>query len=435
MAKQKKNYSVTSRYFSEKSPEFVHSAHDVIYLAGDPFRRLSFGPIRGKQPVTSWDLANWIDATLPDNTIFFPDTNFFSKEMSRLVLKALLRKRIAITPMVLQEIQPWLATPHHNRWLRDIVLEALRRRPQDPISQILEFDPAASWHDRIVFLDLTPHFLEFGYQYYFNLLSLRRLISLEIATEMSVRSGMQADRADVIRELQRRYGDRGFRLAKEALERSNSPTFLADEQLVVMAAISAICTGHSTALLTWDTAIQEQFVKLDHLLVEDFVAHRAAEWAATGDNLREFREMKKEGSKTDICAGDSALVAEFYKEEFEAGILPKPFDPVRTSCIVIGGDATNMVCSRWGFCAERGMAQLLITKSQTGGKNTPHFGDVDCMATQTLRHSGRLIDLIILLEPQMTTCCSVPVSIIDRNAALMTSERVFRFEQSRIVLP
>src|SRR5205823_6275916 len=123
--------------------------------------------------------------------------------------------------------------------------------------------------DRIIFLELNGDFADYGYGYYFDLLALRRLVGREVWQEVRTRNP-GATVADFNAECQKRYGERGLRVAKEVLRKGDSPTFLADEQLTVLAVLTAVLTGHHAVLLTRDLAVQEQFFKLFQLLVDDY---------------------------------------------------------------------------------------------------------------------------------------------------------------------
>jgi hypothetical protein len=293
---QKKNYSVTSRYFDEKKPVFVKTTKHFD-INGRHFSRLSFGDAEARMDAPTWEFAHRIRNALPPNAIFFPDTNFFSRPMGRLVWEAVLEKRLAITPMIRQEIQPWLDRPDHNQETRDLIAASIGS-PRNPQKQLLNFDPRSPLSERIILPSLNADFLDHGYQHYFNLLALRRLIGLELATELGLPPNLDA----MTVELKRRFGDRGYLVSREAFTKGTRPNFLADEQMLVMAALTAVCTGHETVILTWDTAIQEQFRKLWHLIVGDYVAFCTGEVTSWTMDITQIKELNNEGGRdSSLC--------------------------------------------------------------------------------------------------------------------------------------
>jgi hypothetical protein len=436
MSRDRKKYLVTGEYFAKKRPLVVQRSSNDSHLGIRPFRRLSFGDSLEKSPFTSWDFAHRICTFFPENTIYFPDTNFFSKEIGRLVWEALLTRRIAITPLIHQEIQPWLQTPFHNHDMRNAVLEAEQHGPDGWLDRLLEGCPRAEQSQRIIFPQLTNAFFDHGYQHYHNLLTIRRLIGLEIADEMQRQTGQPPSQEALMKEMMIRLGDRGFRVAKEAVEEGVSPTFLADEQMLLMAALTAVCSGQPTVILTRDTAIQEQFRKLWHLMNSDYVAHWCGEWASSGANIAEFKRFEGDEVEYDFCLGNEISVLSAYKDGFEQAVLPQDFQPAICACLVVGGEPTKMVVSPDVYCAEREMAGFLQTKARSGGKNSERFGDLDCVVScDNKLVDGKVIMMLFLLQPRIVECCSMRVSFMDRHAALMTSELVIRFQKSDIILP
>ena len=432
----KKHYTPTSGYLDGKKPIAVSRVHDFFNLQGRPSRRLTFSIPTPKLPTPSWDLAHRLRHFFPPNVIYFPDTNFFTKKISPLVWEAMLTKRIAITPMVAEELQPWLTTPFHNKWLRDIIIDARQRTTGNSLERLALFNSSDLRHERIIFLDLDEHFLDYAYQYYFDLLSIRRLIGLEIAKELEAASGKPADEDTVNTELMRRYGDRGLRVGREAFAKAKSPTFLADEQMIVMAGLTAILSGHETALLTWDTAIQEQHHKLWQLIDADYVAHWSAEWAAQSTNIQEFQEVRLGDQPNTIIGGENLKMMAVYRDGWNQAVLPQTFHPVFAGCLLIGGETRQMVVTPYVFCAEKEIKQLLRIKVKTEGKNTDRFGDCDCcMAGGKPGPDGRMSEHIFIFQPVMTTSCGVRLSAIDCHSALLTTEAIYRVVPSNIILP
>jgi hypothetical protein len=121
---------------------------------------------------------------------------------------------------------------------------------------------------------------------------------LELATELGLPPNLDA----MTVELKRRFGDRGYLVSREAFTKGTRPNFLADEQMLVMAALTAVCTGHETVILTWDTAIQEQFRKLWHLIVGDYVAFCTGEVTSWTMDITQIKELNNEGGRdSSLC--------------------------------------------------------------------------------------------------------------------------------------
>lgn len=158
----KKNYSLTSRYFAETKPFAVgHSALPIL-LNNRPFRRLAFGEPLEKMRIASWEFVDRIRTFFAENAIFFPDTNFFTKAINPAVWDALLRKRIAIPPLIRQELEPWLKEPFHNPRVRNVVLDAIQHAGANWLRRLDVFDPRATQRERVVFPELNEHFLDFA---------------------------------------------------------------------------------------------------------------------------------------------------------------------------------------------------------------------------------------------------------------------------------
>ena len=432
----KKNYSVTSRYFDEKKPALVKvSKH--FDINGRHFSRLSFGDAEARMDVPTWDFAHRIRNVLPANAILFPDTNFFSRPMGRLVWDALFEKRVAITPMIRQEIQPWLDRPDHNQEARDVVAASIGSQ-RDSQKQLLNFDPRAPLSERIILPSLNADFLDHGYQFYFNLLALRRLIGLELAAELGLPATLDAMTA----ELQRRFGDRGYLVSSEAFSKGTKPNFLADEQMIVMAALTALCTGHETVILTWDTAIQEQFRKLWYLIERDYVAFCTGEVISWTMDISEIKELNNESGREDPIVPDKLRAFKVPAAEFQEWVLPPDPSPVLSICLTIGGELRSggeikhLRVTPDAFCAENYIAPFLRQKVENGGKNTSRFGEYDCVVSDGGNlPSGRPAVMVSIFKPKIIQCCGMQVSTIDKHAALLTRELVYEHEMNRCIIP
>jgi hypothetical protein len=431
----KKNYSVTNRYFEEKRPVFV-KATKHFNINGRHFSRLSFGDSEARRDAPTWDLAHRIRHVLPANAIFFPDTNFFSRPMGRLVWDALFEKRLAITPMIRQEIQPWLDRPYHNREARDVIAASIdpTRNSQE---QLLNFDPRSPLCERIILPSLNADFLNHGYQFYFNLLAIRRLIGLELAAELGLPATLDAMTA----ELQRRFGERGYLVSHEAFTKGTKQNYLADEQTIVMAALTALCTGHETVILTWDTAIQEQFRKLWYLIARDYVAFCTGEVVSRTMDINQVTQLKNESDRKDPIVPDKVKAFKVPATDFHEWVLPPNPSPVLSICLTIGGELKSggeikyLRITPDAFCAEHYIAPFLRQKVENRGKNTSRFGECDCVVSDggTLPGGAPAI-MVSIFTPKIVQSCGMQVSTIDKHAALLTRELVYEHEMNRCVI-
>jgi hypothetical protein len=433
---EKKNYSVTSRYFDEKKPVFV-KATKHFDINGRHFSRLSFGDSEPRMDAPTWEFAHRIRKSLPANAIFFPDTNFFSRPMGRLVWDAIFEKRVAISPMIRQEIQPWLDRPVHNKQARDIIVSSIGSS-QDSQKQLLSFDPRSRLSERIIFPSLNADYLDHGYQFYFNLLAVRRLIGLELAAELRLPATLDAMTA----ELMRRFGDRGYLVSREVFTKGTKANFLADEQMIVMAALTALCTGHETVILTWDTAIQEQFRKLWHLMASDYVDYCTGEVVSRTMDITQVKELKNESGHEHLIVPDKVKAFLVPTAGFHERVLPPNPSPVLSICLTVGGELKSGGKIKYlrvtpdAFCAESYMAAFLRQKIANGGKNTNRFGECDCFVSHGNNlPDGRPAILVAVFEPKFLECCGMKLSTMDKHAALLTKELVYEHEMSRIIMP
>lgn len=430
-----KNFSVTNRYFESKTPAFVKTTQH-FNINGRYFSRLSFGDSEARLDLPTWELAHRIRHVLPKNAIFFPDTNFFSRPMGRIVWDALFEKRLAITPMILQEMQPWLDRPHHNRHARDIIAASLGSKSGSR-EQLLSFDPYSPISSRIIFPTLNDDFLGHGYEFYFNLLAIRRLIGLELATEL----GLPATLDSMTAELQRRFGERGYLVSREVFAKGAKQNFLADEQMIVMAALTALCTGHETVILTWDTAIQEQFRKLWYLISGDYVAFCAGQVVSWTMDVSKIKEVSSNTGREDPIIPDKVRAFKVPATDFFEWILPPSPSPVLSICLTIGGELRSggeikyLRATPDAFCAENYIAPFLRQKVKNRDKNSNQFGECDCEVSHGgVMPSGEPAIMVSILKPKLVKCCGIEVSTLAKNAALLTREIVYEHKKDRSII-
>jgi hypothetical protein len=317
---------------------------------------------------------------LPDAAVFL-DTNIFTTEMDTSVWDALYTKRVFITPGVWKELLPWLKTPFCNTTVRDRVLAAVRNqvssesnsqesrhpqgRPQSPDTAKMEvlFDK-----------DFTNH----GYEYYLKLLALRKAMGPLAASVLTKRFGKAPTHDQFLAEVQGQLGPRGFRIARKGLEAANSPNMLTDEQLVVMAILTAIVRGTEVFIITRDADVLEQYFKVLSLMKEHYRAMHVAERYAANPHSMPFREVSIHSDGVSIPEFSGNSVLQFETTDVEFNPLPAGFNFVNIYCLVLGGRASHMRVTFSCFCAEKEMAQMLKVKARTGGLNTEKLDGRNC---------------------------------------------------------
>src|ERR1700760_4962596 len=317
---------------------------DPTFIARMSWRTTSRLAVSGKQ------LADTI--RLAEGYAIFCDNSFFDDDRSNVVVKALLEEpgRLHLTPQVLTELTPWL-----------------ERRPAHPLSRAL-----SEGSDALVF-PKEPAKGASGRQvfdYFTELLSLRRKVLLLVRERMSVERGVSVealDESEVLDRLQRDFGGRGRMLATKPAGPHRT-----DEILVYLAVAHALRTGTNTIILANDADVEEQFFKLIWLLNEHYRAMLCAE-----EYAKDFGAFKTipvppraaNHPESPIEPANSVLVDGTKWGPNLDGVLPPSMQFVPISCINGGRRITQMT-----FGGEREMADVLDVKDRTGGRSTDALG-------------------------------------------------------------
>jgi hypothetical protein len=442
----KKNYTTTSRYLNDAKPiGWSHATVPPVWVTPfgmTPIPRLGCGLPSEKLDVSTTQLAAILRTFPQPQAIIFPDTNFFSRKIDKSIWDAVLTRRVAITPLVWQELQPWLKNPHYNHEIRDVVLEARESfdASQRCSDHLIRNPGNAPLHQRIIFLDVSDDFTKYGYDHYLSMLKVRKLVGREIDAELRAKHGQSYTKSQFNAACQQRFGERGFRVAKDALDKIDSPTFFADEQLIVMAAQTAVLSGQETFLLTWDTGVQEQYFKLHHLLIGDWCAccagYAADAFPETLPLRRTVVPPDRRDDPTNPVCGDEIITAMISQKDFQSEILVQDFSPVCTYCLLIGGDSNGLKVSEFAFCLEGQLTTVLEVKSLTNGQNTPSHGSRNCHVSGGPGFfGGQPFNMISLFHDRMTTVASVPISVIDAHAVLLNREQSFEHTYGSIIIP
>ena len=103
------------------------------------------------------------------------------------------------------------------------------------------------------------NFVNHGYWYYHNLLALRKAWGPISDAVLAKPLGRKPTKDELLAEVQKPFGARAFRMARKGLEAAGSANKLTDEQLVVMAVLTAITKGREVFIFTRDADVLEQY--------------------------------------------------------------------------------------------------------------------------------------------------------------------------------
>ncbi len=370
---KKANMTVTSRFRSEQKPV----AMVVPPPIGVPVNhRLSFTTATEK---LDWDISDFVETinNTSGNALFFLDTNFFTKEMDAQVWNALKYKRLVITPMVRNELKDWRETPFRNREVRDVIVQAesLHALGLPPLPEVLALamNSMGAPYYRSIELQNSKALYELpGFDYYFNLLALRKRVGPIIAAKLEQQLGRPATPEEFAGDVQASFGGRGLRIAKKGLEAAASPNLLADEELVLSAVLGGILRGENVYILTWDIDLQEQFFKLLVSMESHYGAMLIDEDYSTNADRFTFEHQRLSSEQACCYETETVLVSNLSRSEYKTR-LPCDPHPVYLTCLLLGGDKSSLKLTPTTFCAEAEMVSLLRVKAATGGLNTSRF--------------------------------------------------------------
>lgn len=333
--------------------------------------RLAFHNVAPKQRIDYGRIAWFIKNYNPPDMSFYLDTNFLTgEEKPDELWDALLERRIVITPTVWEELHSWLGTPFRNRRMRNILLDArLCKNPS------IDFSPNLFWHP----------YVTLAHAYYVNLLGMRKRMPRILAEGFEQDHGRAPTEAELDSLIQRKAADHEFRLAKKGKEDITKSNFLADEELVAFAACDAIVRGQKTTILTTDTDVQVQFVKMMRLLDHQYQAFLFAEkYAASPDSFSKKPLVRTTPELEYYLADDDGLLIEkpcAPGRQFVEWLLPERYHMNSVYCLLFGGRGEHLVFSPLDYSAERDMLRLLMVKGETAGRNTSCLGEFNCHVT------------------------------------------------------
>ena len=416
--------TVTSRFLAEGrniAERQVPCPFATPPLGRVPIGRLCFD---GPSPKLDWeisDLENTIGVASLETAVFFLDTSIFTRDLDPALWNALCRRRISILPGVWKELQPWLKNPFRNQTIRNAVLAAAE-------GHIKRAGGALESRAGIEMLSVDEDFTNHGYDYYRKLLSMRKAIGPVASAVLTKKLGRSPNPDELAAELQGFFGERGFLLARKGIEAANSPNKLTDEELVVMAVLTAILRGVEVFIMTRDPDVLEQYFKVLCLMKEHYRAMLAAAQYAANPGSMAFREVAVENDGLHPPEFASSPVLRFEATDSDFNPLPPKFNFTNIYCILLGGDSSVMKVSLSAFCAETEMAQMLRIKASTAGLNTDKFDGRNCIIrTAPLAPEQHQVTVLIGRETMIPFGPFGKVGLNDFNNTLFCNEAQTRF--------
>jgi hypothetical protein len=169
-------------------------------------------------------------------------------------------------------------------------------------------------------------------------------------------------------------------MAKKGLdaEAAGSPNALNDEQLVLMAILTAIMRGTEVFIVTRDSDVLEQYFKALCLMKENYRAMHVAKLYAASPYTMPFREVPIVNDGVHIPEFSGTSFLQFETTDVDFNPLPARFNFVNVYCLLLGGKPPDMRVTYSCFCAEKEMAEMLEVKARTGGLNTDKLDGRNC---------------------------------------------------------
>ena len=199
-----------------------------------------------------------------------------------------------------------------------------------------------------------------GYDHYVNRLSLRKRLGLVAFGELQQKFGREPSEPELKQHLHNSYNAGVAPIAFKGWKDRGKRNYLADEELVVAAAFTAIATGQESLILTRDTDIFEQFIKLMHMLLADYACFRFAlvHHANPVDAPMFPLAIEGEGRLNPCIDGDE--VQQIIISHNDVSRLPPyEYTPVHAYCVLLGNDYIDPKVSIAAFCLENGDGRVV----------------------------------------------------------------------------
>jgi hypothetical protein len=389
-----------------------------------PMTRLSFGVLTPKEDRSIRNLYDLITRGQLTSRFIFPDTSFITTRIQEQFWELGNQRTIAFSEMTVAELSGWLRNPIHNSYLHTWLPRAL----EECRTSGLKHGPLRlanvlgtvfnRLHPLHVGILSKADMLLYGYDYYVNLLSVRKRVGIRVANELRTELGRDPTDLDVRKRLNRDYHARVVPIAFKGWKDQGKRNYMADEELVVSAVITAIMTGDATMILTWDTDIFEQFTKLVEVVSADYICYRFGLVRYVNPDGVPMRTLPTDAASTTDDGFLGAAVDTIVVSDHDAdGLPPYQYTPVHCFCVLVGNNCDDPKISIAGYCLEREMDNLLLTEGETNGKNTSHFPGKN-IRSGTMIRDGKIGILFAIGEERMVEYEGLTVSWFDLQRAL-----------------
>ncbi|HKN21719.1 MAG TPA: hypothetical protein VJX73_09895 [Terracidiphilus sp.] len=379
--------------------------------------RLTFLGVSPKLDLPVDELVKAVGSSLRDAT-FFLDTNVLTKKLDPEVWNALCSRRMLITPGVFKELLPWLRKPFCNPAIRDSVVHALR------VQVGLERMSQDSTLPKIDVLLVDDEHRRHAYQYYLNLLALRKAMGPWAFAVLTKRLGRDPTQDELVAELQRNLGERALHMAMKGIAANSLPNKLADEELVVLAMLTAILKGSEVFILTRDQDVLEQYFKLTCHIKEHYRATLVAEKYASNPSAMDFREICPTTAELQTSPFEGPSVLQLRTTDAEFNPLRPEHHFVNFYCLLLGGESPNLKATFANFGAETEIAQTLRIKAATNGLDTDRLGGRNCIIeTSPLTPQNHEVLVTIGKEKKVTVGEEIEIIFSDLYNTLHSHEQ------------
>jgi hypothetical protein len=324
--------------------------------------------------------------------------------------------------MTVAELSGWLSKPNGNQYLHPWLKRAFQQCATTPpqqhsfshASRVLGLTHRNLNKIEVAVIDRAG-LARAGFDYYVSLLSLRKRFGIVAYRELRTKCGYDPTEREFRQYLSDNFDPRLAERAVKGWKDQLKPNFLADEELVVTAALTAILSGRETVILTRDNDVFDNFAKLMDLLVVDYMAFHfglACHLNPGGCPIFSFPVPQTHDQfKGDVVYGN---VLPLHKAR---SLLPDEIHPVATYCYLVGNTSLDPKISLASFCLEMEMGPLLRTKWETSGKNSAFFSGRDVIAS--ISPNPNVLNIMFAIgEPQRTDYEGMDVTRMDLARAL-----------------
>jgi hypothetical protein len=434
---RKPNATPVAKHFNSVKPvteEYYFNPSGNRRRKRRPMVRLSFGVISPKENRSIRELFNLIECGPLECQSIFPDTSFILKPLPQQFWGVGQGRVIGFPEITVGELSGWLQNPLHNQNVHEWLARSLKEikdQPVDPdklgrMTRVL----GSVGHELINYTVAVANkqaLQKLGYDYYVNMLSLRKRLGIAEAKELAASLSREPTEQEVRNHLNNNFHARIAPLAFKGWKDQGKKNFVADEELVVTAVLTAIAGVQDTLILTWDNDVFDQFTKLAELMASDYTCFRWAEVHALSPDCPMFPmdiPPNVTGPGAEAFSGKQVQQICIATKDVEK-LPPSEFTPVQVYCVMVGNNCVDPKISVAAFCFEAEMGRLLEAKTASDGKNTNRFPGRN-MHAGTDFSQGNPGTLFLLCEEKHLNYEGVNVSWLDLQHALKCDPLIAR---------